>query len=106
MLFDSFLKDLLDLRTRVRLEADALPSHARRHLASQCFRKIKSVGDGNDDKLALLLLRPLEDAVEDLEVPSLEKVYLVDDQHPNSSKWYLHWLSNSLNPSNFLFFSK
>lgn len=85
ILFYSFLKDLLDLQTCVRLEADSFSSHAGCDLASQRFWKIKSIGYRYDDKLTLLLLRPLEDTVEHLEVPRLQEVYLVDDQHPNSS---------------------
>lgn len=71
MRFNSFLKDLLDLRACIRRKADGLPSHARCHLASQRLWKIKSVRDGNDDKFALLFLRPLEDTVEYFKVPSL-----------------------------------
>lgn len=106
ILFYSFLKDLLDLLTGVRLEADGLLSHARRYFSSQRFWKIKSVRNGYDDKFALLLLRPLENAIKHFEVSCLEEIYLVDDKHPKSSNFYLHWFSNSLNPCNFSPFSK
>lgn len=82
MLFNSFLKDLLDLQTCVWLEADGLLSHARCYFTGQSFRKIKSVRYGYDDKFALLLLCPLEDAVKHFKVSCLEEVYLVYDKHP------------------------
>lgn len=77
----SLHQDFFDLGASVGLEADRLLTHSGGDFRRQGVREVQSVRDGNDDQFAPLLLRPLEDAIEDREVIGLQEVDLVDDEH-------------------------